>query len=189
MSSIRLFVLGSLAERGPMHGHALRNLAEEEHIDLWADVAASAIYGVLKRLAVEGLIAETRTEREGNYPERQLYEISESGLAALDAIRLDSLEQIVLRPDPVDLGLARLDDASLTRLEELLDARRRALEARRDESESRAHRIAQYLTVMEQHIMRHQVFRLRAEIAWHEELLAALPGIIADEKSRKGHSS
>ncbi|MDQ1605986.1 MAG: hypothetical protein QOJ18_353, partial [Microbacteriaceae bacterium] len=51
MSSIRLFILGSLAERGPMHGHGLLLLAEEEHIDLWTDFAASAVYGAIKRLA------------------------------------------------------------------------------------------------------------------------------------------
>ena len=63
MSSIRLFVLGSLDTSGPMHGHALRLLAESENIDAWAEVSPGAIYGVIKRLAAEGLIEPTRLER------------------------------------------------------------------------------------------------------------------------------
>ena len=36
----------SLAERGEMHGHALRLLAEQEHIDEWTDFTVGAVYGV-----------------------------------------------------------------------------------------------------------------------------------------------
>ncbi|RYF55207.1 MAG: PadR family transcriptional regulator, partial [Comamonadaceae bacterium] len=45
MSSIRVFLLGSLAERGPMHGHQLRLLAEKEHVAMWTDFGVGAIYG------------------------------------------------------------------------------------------------------------------------------------------------
>src|SRR3954466_5367578 len=79
VSSIRLFILGSLAERGEMHGHALRLLAEEEHIDSWTDFGPGSIYGAIKRLTTDGLIEERRTEREGNYPERQVYGITDAG--------------------------------------------------------------------------------------------------------------
>ncbi len=182
-------MLGSLAERGPMHGHALRLLAEEEHIDEWADVAASAIYGVIKRLVTEALIAGVRTEREGNYPERQVFSITETGLESLAEIRRHALETIVLRPDPVDLAMARLDDASLADLPATVESRTATLRARLDYSESHLIEISEHLTVMERHIMRHQAARLRGEIAWHEELIAALPAIIHDEKSRKGPPS
>ncbi len=189
MSSIRLFVLGSLAERGPMHGHALRLLADEEHIDEWADVAASAIYGVIKRLAHESLIYEVRTEREGNYPERQVYDLTDEGRAALDRIRRDGLEQVVMRPDPVDLALARLDEKSLDTLEITIKDRIAALQAKLQHEETHTAEIAHYLTAMERQVMRHDGHRIRGEIAWHEELLAALPELIADEKSRKGLTS
>lgn len=189
MSSIRLFVLGSLAERGPMHGHALRLLAEEEHIDEWADVAASAIYGVLKRLAHESLIYEVRTEREGNYPERQVFDLTPEGRDALDRIRREALEQVVMRPDPVDLALARLDIPSLHGLEGTILDRMSVLRASLEREETHVAEIAKYLTAMEKHIIRHDSFRIRAELAWHQELLEALPELIAAELSRKGHTS
>jgi len=184
MSSIRLFVLGSLAERGDMHGHAMRLLAEEEHIDNWADVAASAIYGVIKRLATEGLIAVTRTEREGNYPERQVYGITDAGRVALDGFRRESLEELVMRPDPVDLALARLDPDKLDELPAVIDKRLAALRAGVAEHEAKLERIRHFLTVTERVVMRHSLARMRGEIEWHNELLAALPEIIRDEKER-----
>ena len=186
MSSIRLFVLGSLAERGPMHGHALRLLAVEEHIDMWADVAASAIYAAMKRLDADGLIRGVRTEREGNYPERQVYDLTEHGLAALDRIRRESLDHIVMRPDPVDLALARLDEASIAEVRATVEHRVAGLQERLDYEQAHTAEIARHLTAMEKQIMRHPIHRIRGEIAWHQELLEALPELIADEKSRKG---
>lgn len=189
MSSIRLFVLGAFAENGAMHGHALRLLAEQEHIDRWADVAGSAIYGALKRLAAEGLLAEVRTEREGNYPERQVYDITDDGRAVLDELRLDAIREIVVRPDPVDLGLARVGPGLSTRLPELLDDRLAELRLLLASEEQRNDRIDQYLTPMERMVVRHKAARLRAEIAWHDELVSVLPEIMAFEQSRGGSTS
>ena len=172
-----------------MHGHGLKLLAEEEHIDLWADVAASGIYGVIKRLSSEQLIEELRTEREGNYPERSVYSITESGRDALDSLRQEALEHLVMRPDPVDLALARLDPDRLDELEGVIRSRLKRLSTDRASHEVRLLRIAHYLTLMERQVMRHNLARLQGEIDWHEELLAALPELIADEKSRKGHAS
>jgi DNA-binding PadR family transcriptional regulator len=185
VSSIRLFILASLEERGEMHGHALRLLAEEEHVESWADVSVGAIYGAIKRLAAEDLIASVRTEREGNYPERQVYGITDEGRESLSAIRREALETIVLRPDPVDLALARLGEDDIDELQSILEDRAAELRARIEAEGVHQKKIAQYLTLTEKHVIRHDVHRLQAELAWHEELLGALPEIIADEKSRK----
>jgi DNA-binding PadR family transcriptional regulator len=171
-----------------MHGHALRHLAEEEHVDNWADFAAGAVYGAIKRLASEGLIATERVEREGRYPERSVYGITDAGLASLDRLRLEGLTEIVMKPDPVDLALARLDPARLDDLEPLLLERVRELRSRLDYGEAHLDDIRRYLTVAEAHVMRHHLVRLRAEIDWHDQFLSALPEIIADEQSRKAAS-
>jgi DNA-binding PadR family transcriptional regulator len=187
VSSIRLFILGSLAQRGPMHGHGLLQLAEEEHIDMWTDFASSAVYGAIKRLAGEGLITEERVEKQGKYPERQVYAISAAGRDALDALRLEGLTEIVIKPDPLDLALARLDPDRLDELGGVLEDRLARMRAILDNSETHTKSIAGYLTVAETWTLRHQYSRWHAEITWHEQLIAALPDIIADEKSRKDH--
>ena len=171
-----------------MHGHALRLLGEQEHIDSWADVSPSAIYGVIKRLATEGLIEAVRTEREGNYPERQVFAITALGTTALREIREQALSTIVQRPDPVDLALTRLGDENLESLVTTIENRIAELRSLVAAESALAERIDHHLTLMEKHVVRHDLHRLHGEISWHTELLEALPEIIADEKSRKGNT-
>ena len=185
MSSVRLFILGSLAQRGPMHGHALLLLAEEEHIDLWTDFAPSAVYGAIKRLASEGLITAVRVEKQGNYPQRQVYGISEAGEVALHALRQEGLTEIVIKPDPFDLALTRLDSDRLSELQGVIDERLGRLRARLEATEKHIEEATKYLTLSEIWTTRHLLARWRAEIHWHEQLVAAVPDIIADEETRK----
>ncbi|RFA11707.1 hypothetical protein B7R22_18235 [Subtercola boreus] len=185
MSSIRLFILGSLAERGPMHGHGLLLLAEEEHIDEWTDFTSSAVYGAIKRLTTDGLIEEFRTEKHGNYPERLVYQISEAGNASLHKLRQEALTEIVIRPDPLDLALARLDPDHLDDLFALVRERLGRLSYTLSTTQEHAVDIREHLSLAESWAMSHRISRWRSEVEWHEGLLGALPDIVADEKSRK----
>jgi DNA-binding PadR family transcriptional regulator len=184
MSSIRLFILGTLDERGAMHGHHLRLLAEEEHVHKWTDVTVGALYGAIKRLASDGLIAETRVEREGSYPERQVFDITTEGRAALAELRLSGLSDVVVRPDPFDLAMTRLDRDRLHELAAVIEQRVATLEQLLAASEADLVRIRSFLTVGERVVMTHKSSRLRADIAWHKNLLTELPLIIADESAR-----
>ena len=184
MSSIRLYILDALARRGDLHGHQLRLLAEQEHVHLWTDFSVGALYGALKRLAGEELVAVVRTEREGSYPERQVYGITATGRDVLADLHRQHLEQVTFKPDPFDLALSRPDPTRLDDLPEALAVRvgtlRRLLaEAERDNARARPH-----LSLGETHAMLHREHRLRAELAWHEDLAAALPDVIADERAR-----
>lgn len=170
-----------------MHGHQLRQLAEKEHVDEWTDVTVGALYGALKRLHAEGLIEEVRVEREGAYPERQVWGITVEGRIALNNLRQEGLREIVLKPDPFDLAVSRLDSTRIDELPAMLDARILRLKAMLAESEIHTGYIAQYLTPIELFVMKHKADRLRGEIAWHEQLAHELPDLITAEKSRKGH--
>jgi len=185
VSSIRLFILGSLEERGPMHGHALRLLAEEEHVDMWTDITGGAIYGAIKRMDADGLIEELRTERHGHYPERQVYRVTDAGQRALAELRSEGLGSIVMKPDPFDLAITRLDPATLDELEEVLGDRLARLRAGLARFGEHYDRVERYLSRAERMTMRHQRMRKETEIAWHEELMSALPGIIEDERRRR----
>ncbi len=171
-----------------MHGHGLLLLAEQEHIDEWTDFAPSAVYGAIKRLAAEGLIIEDRVEKQGNYPERQFYRISKEGQTALGELRMQGLTEIVMKSDPLDLALARLDPAGLDELPGILTERLRTLEMTLKTEEAHFAEITSYLSVSETWSMTHKFFRLRGEIEYHHQLLTALPEIIADEKSRKEYT-
>ena len=184
MSSVRLYILGALEVEGPMHGHQLRLLAEKEHVHYWTDISVGSLYGVIKRLAAEGLITELRLEREGNYPERQVYEISAAGHAALAVLRHDALSAVVFKPDPFDLALARLDLRGTDTVEATLRGRVATLESMLADSEAQRARADQYLTASERFVLSHKTVRLRTEIDWHNALLEELPRIIADESAR-----
>jgi DNA-binding PadR family transcriptional regulator len=185
VSSIRIFLLAALEERGPMHGHQLRLLAEEEHVALWTDVTVGGLYGGIKRLAAEELIEEIRVERTGSYPQRQVWAITDAGREALGGLRLRALRDIVIKPDPFDIAMTRLDEHHLDDLPATITARAAALSATLEQWEAHATAIDRYLSVSERMVMKHRADRLRAEIAWHEELLAALPEIIADHRATR----
>ncbi|MGN6326895.1 PadR family transcriptional regulator [Pseudolysinimonas sp.] len=185
MSSIRLYILGALADEGEMHGHQLRQLAEKEHIDEWTEVTVGGLYGALKRLAAEGLIEEARTERSGSYPERLVWRITRAGSIALAQLREQGLREIVYRADPFDLAMSRPDLEQADRIPDLVAARLSELRAMLASNEARDAMIEQYLSPLEQHVMQHKAARLRADIAWLEELVSRLPELLAHEKSRK----
>jgi DNA-binding PadR family transcriptional regulator len=184
MSAIRLYVLASLAERGEMHGHALRLLAEEEHIDEWTDFTVGAVYGVLKRMAADGVIEVVRTERAGNYPQRQVYGITAQGTIALAELRRKYLTEIDIRPDSFDLALGALDPERLDELANTIAARLAELRRRVAEEDRHIATITKYLWKSEQWAVGHEIAKLEGEIVWHERLLAALPEIIDDERAR-----
>jgi len=165
-----------------MHGHQLRLLAEEEHVGLWTDITVGGLYGAIKRLAAEDLIEEIRVERAGAYPQRQVWAITDAGREAVGALRLRALREIVIKPDPFDLAITRLHTDHLDDLPTIIAVRIGSLNAMLAEWEAHAATIDRYLTAAEKLVMKHRADRLRAEIAWHEELSEALPGIVSGER-------
>lgn len=185
MSSIRLFILGTLATHGDMHGHQLRQLAEKQRVDLWTDITVGGLYGAIKRLATEGLIDELRVEREGSYPERQVWRISDAGRSALTTLRRQGLTEIVLRPDPFELAMSRLDPELVNELPATIDARTEELRTLLRDTIEHYELVGPTLPHTQRFLMTHRIVRLRAEIEWHEELVRTLPQIIEDYESRK----
>ena len=185
MSSIRIFILGALSDRGPVHGHQLRLLADEEHVSEWADISVGGLYGAIKRLAADSLIEEVRVERSGNYPSRQVWGITEEGQRVLSSLRLSGLREVVFKPDPFDLVLTRLDTDHLEDLPAVVEARIATFEAMLAEHEAHLASVARYLTVAEQVAMTHRTERLKAESAWHRQLADRVEDIIGDEQARR----
>jgi DNA-binding PadR family transcriptional regulator len=180
VSAIRLFILASLAAGGPLHGHQIRQHAQTDRTEQWADVRPGSLYGALKRLAAEGLIREVRTERQGNRPERTVYEITTEGRRSLSALHDEALNRIVSCNDPFDLALALSRDLPERNLEGVVSDRLTALRAQESVVRHRAGRADPYLNEAERMIIQHLLERVVAEVRWHEELLARVPKIVAD---------
>jgi DNA-binding PadR family transcriptional regulator len=182
MNSTRLFVLGMLARGGPMHGHQIRRNAQIDRTELWANVKPGSLYGALHRMEAEGVITALRTEQEGNRPARTVYEITGEGRAELKAHLDEALAHSRLRPDPIDLALQVAVDMPLAELQAVLEERRAALAAEQA-SWLRLRAMADpFLTPMDKMTFRHTLLRLETELAWHDELLAHLPELLAEQK-------
>lgn len=181
MSSIRLFILSSFDELGPLHGHRLRMEADKKRVPLWTDIPVGAVYGAMKRLASEGLLREAGQEKQGNRPLRQLYEITQDGREALEALRHQGITEIWFKFDPFDLALTKLNPTDVegfrTLLSERLARMTAILEERRDILEA----AMPYIGVAEEWALRHSQYRIGAEVTYLTDLLAAVPELVADQ--------
>jgi DNA-binding PadR family transcriptional regulator len=186
MSSIRLFILGTLARTGPLHGHQIRQQAQNDRTELWTDVRVGSLYGALKRLANEGLVRELRTERVGNRPERTVYEITAGGRRALAAVRDQALRTLFAPHDPFDLALTQTPDLPGETLTQIVANRLAGLRVREASVQEAAANADPYVNEAERLVMRHLMERCAAEVRWHEELLNRVPKIVADFEAGVG---
>jgi len=127
MLSVRLFILDAFERHGEMHGHQLRSYAERERVSLWTEISVGSLYQAIKRLVADGLLAAIRTEREKNFPERQIFAITQLGRESLAILRNEGLHEVVARWDPFDLALTRIGQISREVIEECVAARLLAL--------------------------------------------------------------
>lgn len=184
MSSIRLFILSSFADLGPMHGHRLRLEAERKHVHLWTDITVGAVYGAMNRLAAEGLLQAVGSERAGNRPARQLFEITDQGRAALDELRRTGLSDVWFKVDPFDLALTRMDPQTLDDLPSVLADRLDRARSLLAESRRTHQQIRRDIGVAEDWALRHTEYRLAAEVAYLTDLAAAAPSVITEARTR-----
>jgi DNA-binding PadR family transcriptional regulator len=78
-SPLALAVL-SLLEVGPLHPYGIQRLIKQWGKDKVVNVGNRAnLYKTIKRLHEAGLIAVRQTERDQQYPERTVYELTEDG--------------------------------------------------------------------------------------------------------------
>jgi DNA-binding PadR family transcriptional regulator len=93
-SPLALAVL-SLLHAAPLHPYAMQRLLKEWGKDSVVNVGQRAnLYKTIRRLLDAGLIAVRHTERDQQYPERTVYELTDSGSQAT----LDWLTEMLKRP-------------------------------------------------------------------------------------------
>lgn len=82
-SPLALTILGLLIA-GPLHPYAMQRLIKEWGKDEVINVGQRAsLYRTIKRLHKAGLVAVRHTERDENYPERTVYEMTDEGRRTL----------------------------------------------------------------------------------------------------------
>ena len=178
--------MGTLARGGQMHGHQIRLAAQTDRTELWANVKPGSLYGALHRMEGEGIVEAVRTEQEGKRPSRTVYEITEAGRGELAAHRDEALREAQLRPDPVDLALNFTEDLSEEALRSALEGRRGSLAAQLASWRQVRVSADPYLSELEKMTFGHTMTRLKAELAWHDELLEQLASLMAADPDSSG---
>lgn len=175
-----LVVLGLLLER-PMHGYEVNQELERREVRDWAGVSRPQVYYSLRKLAGAGHIGPApdteHTPAEGG-PERRIYRVTAAGRRAY-ADALARPEWATQRPPPAFitwLVLATHADPAM-RAHQL--ARRRAFleaEAARERVTLAAIRTNTGPTfTVAALVVSHTIRQFEAELAWLNEVAAALP--------------
>ena len=92
---LALAVLSLLTER-PMHPYDVSSTMRQRELSSAIKLNYGSLYSVIEALQREGLIVSTGTQREGRYPERTVYTITEAGRAEF----VDWLRVLLSRPTP-----------------------------------------------------------------------------------------
>ena len=123
-----LAVLALLRER-PTHPYEISTLMRERGLSGSIKLNFGSLYAVIEGLRAKGLIAVRGTEREGNHPERTIYEVTETGVSEL----LGRLRRLVGTPTKeyshFAAGLTFLAQLEPSEVLGLLGDRARSLEA------------------------------------------------------------
>jgi DNA-binding PadR family transcriptional regulator len=182
----RLLVLGTLAAKGPSHGHEIRRIVERIDMERWSEIRVGSIYHALHRLEDEGLITPLRSERDGKRPTRTIYSITPEGETELAALQDKILHTPSLSGDPFDVALwvsatqpAEALAAAVTRRIAALEELGASLADERERLTARG-----YLPTVGLALFRHGEIRVEAELRWHRELLELLPRLAGDAHGR-----
>lgn len=129
MSATRLLVLGVIRGYGRAHGYLIGNDLLSWGADEWANVKWGSIYHALKQLTKSGHLRE-----EWTVPGRTDYELTELGEQEFHRLLRAALSRPEHRPDMLGAGLALLPALPRAEAIELLEKRRAALVAERDQA-------------------------------------------------------
>ena len=176
---MQLVILGLLSEK-PFHGYELRQEVEHRLYAKYINLSGGSLYYNLGQLEQAGYVEKTKVEQKGNYPARQVYQITPAGHDYLRAElrrQLFDTKERAKTFDPLNAALAfshLLDDS------ELSDALQSQLEWTHKRlawvTEQQAYWNEQGVTLPQAQIIAHGLAYLKGEIHWLEEFLATIDG-------------
>lgn len=124
---LALAVLASLAER-PMYPYEITTTLRERGKDDSIRLNFGSLYSVIKSLEKHGFITPSHSEREGNRPERVVYEITEAGKVEAAAWLRELLAVPSKEYPDVEAGLSLIAMLSPEEVAALLRARLASLD-------------------------------------------------------------
>jgi DNA-binding PadR family transcriptional regulator len=133
-SALGIAALALLVER-PMHPYEMYQLLIQRHEDRVVKVRPGSLYHKVHWLESHGYVRSTATEREGNRPERTIYEITADGRKLLTQRVTEMLAAPVNEYPVFPLAIGEAHNLPKDTVIELLGQRLALLEADLDELE------------------------------------------------------
>jgi DNA-binding PadR family transcriptional regulator len=170
---LALVVLRFLHER-PMHPYEMRRLFQERYIQNVVKLRGGSLYHTVERLEQAGLVEPVETAREGRYPERTVYRLTEEGREELD----DWLRELLSMPVPeypqFGVAVAFLSHLPPAEVRQLLTARTIALAASVAALEGVRQSLSELIGRIHALEIEYVLARQRAELEWVRTTIADL---------------
>jgi DNA-binding PadR family transcriptional regulator len=165
-----MVILGFL-RRGSLHGYELKRIIERDMGD-WAGIAFGSIYFALSKLAEEGSVTAKEEEGEGK-PSRIVYTITKKGREEFRVLLRECWSGFERHTDPLDLGIAFMDDLDSGEARSFLEKRAEKCERALAYLESHEKEELSDPNVPNQarFIFSHARSRMKAELAWTKSIL------------------
>ncbi len=90
MQLAKMVVLGSLEILGLSSGYDVYQYLENNQIDRWTDIKKPSIYNAIRQLVKENAIEQVEQVKNGNYPEKIIYQINEKGRKLFDDLQAEA---------------------------------------------------------------------------------------------------
>ena len=171
--------MGLLSEK-PFHGYELRQEVERRLYAKYINLSGGSLYYNLGQLEQAGYVEKAKVEQKGNYPARQVYQITPTGH---DYLRSEVRRQLFDTRgranafDPLNAALAfghLLDDSELREgLQSQLEWTRRRLAWI---TEQQAYWGEKKTTLPQAQIIARGLAHFKGEIRWLEEFLVKIDG-------------
>ncbi len=170
-TSLMSLAIMSLLDERPMHPYEIASLMKERGITYSIKLDVGNLYAAMNSLLSEGLIAVKEIRREGNLPERTVYELTRNGVESCRALLRDILREPKKEYPRFIAGLSFIVHLEPGEVAELLAARISELRLRmgREQAETDAARsggVDEIYLLEAQYSLR----LLEAELAWTQEL-------------------
>ena len=164
-----LLLLGLLRLES-MHGYQINEFLDKR-LGFLTDLKHSTAYYLLNKLEEKGIITK-EVEREGNRPERYVYELTEAGRERFRKLLVANLREAHMPYYNTDIGLLFMDAVPAKELQEALTEKRAGLAEMLET-------IRDYVDVHpdgspSHYALRHNIAHIEAELSWLDEVLEEL---------------
>lgn len=178
MNNSELFLL-SLINQAPRYGYEIAQFLEESNAGLWLNLSMPYVYRILKSFEAKGWVHSRLVESDRNRPNKNIYELTESGRSAL----AETLAEADYSDDKIYFGMdVALAVYTITGRSFDLPAliRNRIKQVTEELNQFTANDTQADLTAdetMARLIIEHRISFLRAEVEWLGKVQNILDGI------------